>query len=965
MLSTNIIQDSLFNFPQDTFNQNWGTTFWSDANKGWLRPFNHKWVKDSAKEYAYADNSGAGGLTQVIKSDFVSTGLQTINFDATNLGGRNTLRLQVYGINGQFKLGNWDTKDPISANSNSIEYKTLLDTGNVATEEFDWKTFSQDVDFGNGYEYVVIRFVTDGVETNEFMAIDNVSITQKKEIEITSIIDSQFDLSVNDFNTNWGTTFASNADKGWFISGGDKSKWNRDKANEYAYADNSGAGGLTQVIKNDYITQGSQFISFDGINRGVGNTLRLQVYGVNGNFKFSNWDTKDPVSNSLEPIAVKTLLDTGNVATAEFNWTNFSNEVDFGSGYEYIAVRFTTNGVESNEFMAIDNFTIANDLSAIPANDNNNFPEANNDIASTTRNNSIKIDVLSNDSDPEGDIFSLDSFTQPVNGSIALNQDGSFTYTPVNNLTGQDSFTYTIVDEHGGKDTATVNITVKTPSFEIGSNLNGISYWSTQLPFIDAFQTADQWITTKKGVWSTNERDKLDLDENGWVRSLPTAEDNVNFTHVQTLFFRGQNGNYPSGEYVVLYDGEGTINYGFDAKFVSSSQGRDVINITPSDRGVLLSITETDPNQTGDYIRNIRVVPKADENTYQTEVFNPDWLNKIEPFGAFRFMDWMQTNDSTQQEWSDRPSLEDATWHKIGAPVEIMVDLVNHLDSDPWFNMPHMVSDDYVRQFATYVRDNLDPELKIYVEYSNEAWNPQFQQWHWINEQAQTEGMRQVDWYSRRTTQVMQIWDEVFAQTGDKERVIGVMAGQAANPWILEQAINYKWSSENKSHKDYGIDVLSIAGYVGLGKDVTQDQLLTWTQESDGGFDRLFNRINNTDLPKTYSDWQKALDTAKAEGLSLVAYEGGQHLAASTAVTSFTDEVINNLMIEANRDPRMGEIYEQLMTQWRNMGGDLFMHFNDVSPSSKYGSWGLLESTYQDSSPKYDTIMNLINTPTN
>ncbi len=768
MLFTNIFQDPLFDQAQNTFNRNWGATSWSNADQGWFVPQKNKWNKDLTNGYAYADNSGAGGLTQVIKDDNLTLGLQSINFDATNSGVKNTLRLQVYGINGKFKLSNWNTKDPVDATTEAIEFKTLLDTGNIANVEFDWKTFSQDVDFGIGYEYIVFRFITDGVGNGESMAIDNVTVTEISPI-IVPVVDSQFEQTTMNFNRNFGSTGFADADQGWFVP--QNNKWNKDLTNGYAYADNSGAGGLTQVIKDDNLTLGLQSINFDATNSGVKNTLRLQVYGINGKFKLSNWNTKDPVSATTEAIEFETLLDTGNIANVEFDWKNFSQDVDFGIGYDYIAIRFTTKGVDSTEFMAIDNFMIS------PVNQKNNIPEAVDDFVTTTKNNPITINVLSNDSDPDGDIFTIDSFTQPANGNITKNGDNSFTYT-ANNSTQQDSFTYTIVDEYGATDTATVDVTVQTPTFKIGTNLGGISYWSSQLPFIDAFRSANQWIPTKPGVWSTGENDKMDLDENGWVRSLPTAEDNVDFTHVHTLFFVGQNGNYPGGEYVVLYDGQGTLKYGMDARSVSSSQGRDVINIKPSNYGVLLSITETDPD---DYIRNIRVVPKAYENSYQTEVFNPDWLDKIEPFGAFRFMDWMQTNNSVEKEWGDRPTLDSATWHKKGAPVEIMVDLANRLDSDPWFTLPHMATDDYVRNFATYVRDNLDPELKVYVEYSNEVWNGQFQQYHWVKEQAQSEGMRVADWYSRRTTQITQIWDEVFAQTGEKERVIGVMAGQGAN----------------------------------------------------------------------------------------------------------------------------------------------------------------------------------------
>ncbi|MFW6145883.1 MAG: Ig-like domain-containing protein, partial [Planctomycetota bacterium] len=52
--------------------------------------------------------------------------------------------------------------------------------------------------------------------------------------------------------------------------------------------------------------------------------------------------------------------------------------------------------------------------------------------------------------------------TQPANGSVVHNGDGTFTYTPNGVFTGTDTFTYTVADGFGGTDTATVTITVTT-----------------------------------------------------------------------------------------------------------------------------------------------------------------------------------------------------------------------------------------------------------------------------------------------------------------------------------------------------------------------------------------------------------------------------------------------------------------------------------------------------------------------
>ena len=56
-----------------------------------------------------------------------------------------------------------------------------------------------------------------------------------------------------------------------------------------------------------------------------------------------------------------------------------------------------------------------------------------------------------------------------------------------------------------------------------------------------------------------------------------------------------------------------------------------------------------------------------------------------------------------------------------GASLEVMVALANALDADPWFNMPHQADDTFVRNFATYVRQHLEPGRKVYVEWANEV----------------------------------------------------------------------------------------------------------------------------------------------------------------------------------------------------------------------------------------------------
>lgn len=91
----------------------------------------------------------------------------------------------------------------------------------------------------------------------------------------------------------------------------------------------------------------------------------------------------------------------------------------------------------------------------------NREPEANSDRVTTEYQTAVTIDVLGNDSDPDGDRLSVSIETQPRNGSVVVNDDGRAIYRPNAKFFGTDRFTYAISDGKGGTATATVTVTVK------------------------------------------------------------------------------------------------------------------------------------------------------------------------------------------------------------------------------------------------------------------------------------------------------------------------------------------------------------------------------------------------------------------------------------------------------------------------------------------------------------------------
>jgi hypothetical protein len=90
-------------------------------------------------------------------------------------------------------------------------------------------------------------------------------------------------------------------------------------------------------------------------------------------------------------------------------------------------------------------------------------PVANDDTYNTNKNTTLNVPapgVLSNDSDPDGDSIIAIPVTNPSDGTLDLNSDGSFTYTPDTDFSGSDSFTYKANDGSLDSNTATVTIEV-------------------------------------------------------------------------------------------------------------------------------------------------------------------------------------------------------------------------------------------------------------------------------------------------------------------------------------------------------------------------------------------------------------------------------------------------------------------------------------------------------------------------
>ncbi len=221
-----------------------------------------------------------------------------------------------------------------------------------------------------------------------------------------------------------------------------------------------------------------------------------------------------------------------------------------------------------------------------------------------------------------------------------------------------------------------------------------------------------------------------------------------------------------------------------------------------------------------DPVRNMRLYKKSQEHLYEVEGerFHPQYLEKIEPFYMIRFMGAFNTNRESGEFLSWDEHTPKHYWnqasgpHNAGLAYEWAVELCNRTKKHIWFNTPHAADDYSIRKMAEIVRDQLDPNLMVYLEYSNETWNgapPYRQQLDYVMEHGGW-----VDGHVKLSKNVFRIWHEVFGK--DKERVKRTMATQSIKDSYVGRrrmelcgeenfdvyAPTYYWNGENKGEWD-------------------------------------------------------------------------------------------------------------------------------------------------------------------
>jgi RTX calcium-binding nonapeptide repeat (4 copies) len=483
-----------------------------------------------------------------------------------------------------------------------------------------------------------------------------------------------------------------------------------------------------------------------------------------------------------------------------------------------------------------------------------------------------------------------------------------------------------------------------------GLNLGGQpSAYGDTFSALDLVHGADAWITYDA---NGNElRGKVATDAKGWVPELPVVDGVIQPIQANVFYTKIM----PAADYIVEWKGEGTLGtYSnveqiSDHKFRIKWEGSSATN----ENGITLFIEATDPNKTGNYIRDIQVYQeKYTDLVKMGEHFDPKWFQQIDDFRVLRTHDWQGTNFSKVTDWTDNDATADqAFWVKDGRgmPFELLVEAANQSRSDLWINIPHMATDEYMRKAAQYVKDHLDKDLKVYVEYTNEYWTTGFDQHNYLIDKGAAlfgnAAFANAQAYGARASEMTQIFKAIFGS--EQPRLIPTVtlnhdAFNTAEALTMLNTPDYV-ARGGISPLDAGIKFLGTDGYLSwFNTDPDTDAMVDkWMKQPDKGYgsarDFLINQLN-TDLAPA---WAKGRALADKYGLNLGIYEGGALLLngdydapGAPRFTQFNEDV--------QLSSQMRQVYEAELAAWKNVGSGPFAWYSDTGrwgPGGDYGLW--------------------------
>ncbi|ELV7518558.1 tandem-95 repeat protein, partial [Photobacterium damselae] len=364
-------------------------------------------------------------------------------------------------------------------------------------------------------------------------------------------------------------------------------------------------GSWEYVPNTDFNGEDSFTVVVDDGNGGTDTiTVTVNVTPVNDAPVGENVSTETPEDTAVTGQLTATDVDGDNLTFKPgSNPENGSVTINADGSWEYVP-NTDFNGEDSFTVLVDDGNggtdTITVTVNVTPVND---APVGEDVTAETQEETAVTGQLTATDVD--GDNLTFKPGSDPTNGSVTVNPDGSWEYVPNTDFNGEDSFTVVVDDGNGGTDTITVTVNV-TPVNDapVGENVTTETPEDTAVTGqLTATDVDGDNLTFKPG--SNPENGSVTINADGSWEYVPNTD------------FNGEDSFT-----VVVDDGNGgtdTITVTVNVTPVNDAPvGEDVSAETQEETAVTGQLTATDVD--GD---NLTFKPGSDPTNGQVTV-NPD-----------------------------------------------------------------------------------------------------------------------------------------------------------------------------------------------------------------------------------------------------------------------------------------------------------------------------------------------------
>ncbi|HTW95230.1 MAG TPA: fibronectin type III domain-containing protein [Tepidisphaeraceae bacterium] len=410
-------------------------------------------------------------------------------------------------------------------------------------------------------------------------------------------------------------------------------------------------------------------------------------------------------------------------------------------------------------------------------------------------------------------------------------------------------------------------------------------------------------------------------------------------------------------------------------------------NIAVGTSGTLaLTVTNTDGGA-----RNIEVLRPGYSLT-NTPVFTTQYLNFLESLHPtiLRFMNFTVTNNNPVQTWAQRtlPSAPmqtgtlplmnyDGTENADGSEPtgiawEYAIMLANAVHADMWINIPAEADDEYVEQLASLIKNGdtvdgvtyppLDPDLNVYIEYSNEVWNPGFAANGYATAAAVSEVVTDAQngtqsnlnyddlslaqnsigyvnaptwearWAARRLMQISNLFASVFGESAINTRIRPVLANEPDPSIQADQLAYINAVFGAPSNYFYAV---ATATYANMnGPNNTPNTVNGGNNNPNMTVTDVLNNLSMNSYALT-SLYDSLDSVAQQYGLQMDGYESGPDLSG------FQGTGADGVKVEAENSPLFTNFLEQYYQDWFANGGGAIIYYGGYARAwgQKYGDF--------------------------